>query len=155
MARIRYRRALLYLGLFLAASLALVNLVAWLERSPTTAATSESILSNLEPDNYERVDWSGDMFPQDYAHNFTNEPDYLSHYRLEWSISTTRQVPLSKPWFLSNGTIRPSPRYASKLALWPEEVAKNSVDPNTDRIINQLMYVPQGKPMELVCFSNT
>jgi hypothetical protein len=44
----------------------------------------------------------------------------------------------SKPWFM-NGTQRPKmPKKKWRLALWPEE------SPNSDRILNQLMYLPEN-----------
>ncbi len=42
-------------------------------------------------------------------------------------------------WFMTNGSLRPDPLISEKLAIWP-----NEGDPNDDRIINQLMYVPLG-----------
>lgn len=50
-----------------------------------------------------------------------------------WSSFTT-----FKPWFMKNGVVRPdtkNPVFHS-LPLWPSE------DPDIDRIINQLMYIP-------------
>jgi hypothetical protein len=42
-------------------------------------------------------------------------------------------------WFMTNGSLRPDPLLSEKLAIWP-----NEGDPNDDRIINQLMFVPLG-----------
>jgi len=72
---------------------------------------------------------------------------------LEWSVNL-KQTPLPKPWFFENGTIKASQRYSSKLAIWPEEVELNSLDVNSDRIINQLMYVPHGKLAYKTTLSN-
>lgn len=44
-----------------------------------------------------------------------------------------------RPYFLTNGTLRPDPVTSQSLAIWPEEG-----DPEDDRIINQLMYVPMN-----------
>ncbi|XP_064480724.1 glycoprotein 3-alpha-L-fucosyltransferase A-like [Ornithodoros turicata] len=41
-----------------------------------------------------------------------------------------------KPWFMKQGTLRPSPGHAQR--LWPHQV------PSGDRIVDQLMYMPQG-----------
>ncbi|CAG2178873.1 unnamed protein product, partial [Oppiella nova] len=41
-----------------------------------------------------------------------------------------------KPWFMGNGTRRPSSRMSDALSLWPEESPE-------DRIVNQLMYFPK------------
>lgn len=51
-----------------------------------------------------------------------------------WSSSFT----VRKPWFMKGGTVKPDPKnqvYQS-LPLWPSQ------DPFSDRIINQLMYIP-------------
>lgn len=51
-----------------------------------------------------------------------------------WSSSFS----VSKPWFMKGGTLKPDPKnqvYQS-LPLWPSQ------DPSSDRIINQLMYIP-------------
>lgn len=42
-----------------------------------------------------------------------------------------------KPWFMTNGTIRPVPKLSPTMALWPEES-------DEDRIVNQLMYLPEN-----------
>ncbi|XP_054157458.1 glycoprotein 3-alpha-L-fucosyltransferase A-like [Oppia nitens] len=53
-------------------------------------------------------------------------------------------------WFLSNGTARLTGREATKLALWPEEIpANNTVE---DRVVNQLMYVPENYDRNLKRF---
>jgi hypothetical protein len=44
-----------------------------------------------------------------------------------------------KLWFLTNGSLRPDPLLSKNLAIWP-----NEGDPNDDRIVNQLMFVPLG-----------
>ena len=45
-----------------------------------------------------------------------------------------------KPWFLSGGLLRPDPESPvfSNLAIWPEQ------EPASDRIADQLMYLPPG-----------
>ena len=45
-----------------------------------------------------------------------------------------------KPWFLPGGFLRPDDRsdVYRKLAVWPDQ------DPDSDRIVNQLMYMPAG-----------
>ncbi|RWS16650.1 Glycoprotein 3-alpha-L-fucosyltransferase A-like protein [Dinothrombium tinctorium] len=45
-----------------------------------------------------------------------------------------------KPWFLTNGTLRPQINVSefSELAIWPDEIDSDE----SDRIINQLMYLP-------------
>lgn len=53
-----------------------------------------------------------------------------------WSSSFT----VNKPWFMKGGTVKPDPKnevYQS-LPLWPSQ------DPSSDRIINQLMYIPSN-----------
>lgn len=52
-----------------------------------------------------------------------------------WASFTTR-----RPWFMKNGEVRPDPANPSfhSLPLWPSE------DPDSDRIINQLMYIPSN-----------
>lgn len=47
-----------------------------------------------------------------------------------------------RPWFMSNGTIRPDPmnQMYSELTLWPDNFETTS----SDRIINQLMFIPFG-----------
>jgi hypothetical protein len=52
---------------------------------------------------------------------------------------TFHQFSNEKLWFLTNGSLRPDPLLSKKLAIWP-----NEGDPNDDRIVNQLMYVPLG-----------
>jgi glycoprotein 3-alpha-L-fucosyltransferase len=59
-------------------------------------------------------------------------------------VSNTNSLPIrgnyqlniirDKPWFMANGTKRPT-SIMSKLSLWPEESSD-------DRIVNQLMYLP-------------
>lgn len=59
-------------------------------------------------------------------------------------VSNTNSIPIrgnyqlniirDKPWFMANGTKRPT-SIMSKLSLWPEESSD-------DRIVNQLMYLP-------------
>ncbi|CAG2103856.1 unnamed protein product [Medioppia subpectinata] len=44
-----------------------------------------------------------------------------------------------KPWFMANGSRRPTSRMADALALWPED---HTTDHTEDRIVNQLMYFP-------------
>lgn len=51
-----------------------------------------------------------------------------------WSSSFT----VNKPWFMKGGRVKPDPKnqvYQS-LPLWPSQ------DPSSDRIMNQLMYIP-------------
>ena len=47
------------------------------------------------------------------------------------------KIPI-KPWFMKDGYLRPNTfdKIYSSLAIWPEE------DPGSDRIANQLMYLP-------------
>lgn len=49
--------------------------------------------------------------------------------------------PKDKPWFMVNGSLIPNPNEItfSRLSLLPEDD-----EPWNDRIINQLMYIPQG-----------
>ncbi|OTF75411.1 glycoprotein 3-alpha-L-fucosyltransferase A-like protein [Euroglyphus maynei] len=47
------------------------------------------------------------------------------------------------PWFMPNGTVRPSSSNDdNNLILWPEQMTTTDDNPMNDRIINQLMYVP-------------
>ncbi len=74
----------------------------------------------------------------------------LTWYKVSWSVNITEN-PLAKPWFMKNGTVRPSSSYVTgSYALWPEDVRldkrsfSSSSDPRLDRIVNQLMYLPRG-----------
>jgi len=51
----------------------------------------------------------------------------------------TYRIKSERLWFLTNGSLRPDPEISEKLAIWP-----NEGDPEDDRIINQLMYLPPG-----------
>ncbi|KAH9424878.1 Alpha-(1,3)-fucosyltransferase 7 [Dermatophagoides pteronyssinus] len=48
------------------------------------------------------------------------------------------------PWFMPNGTLRPSNNNNNDLILWPEEMTVNDDKSMNDRIINQLMYIPNN-----------
>ncbi|KAL1453680.1 hypothetical protein WDU94_010000 [Cyamophila willieti] len=51
-------------------------------------------------------------------------------------LASNNKQPREKYWFFKNGTVRPTkPR---KLKIWPHEA------PNNDRIVDQLMYIPDS-----------
>ena len=74
------------------------------------------------------------------THNKQENAVILDH-SMTWnrSLSSLLEVTKERPWFMSNGHMRPNNRlypYHS-LPLWPDQ------DSNSDRIVNQLMYMPK------------
>lgn len=138
--RIRYRRVLFCLSLFLLASILFVNLVVHFDKPAQLPAKDLSIPEGIEED-YNNLDLKPSFESFSSNSSIIARPWSLSQYRLQWSVNTKR-FPIAKPWFMKNGTIKASQRYASRLAIWPEEVSGSNTDPNIDRIVNQLMFVP-------------
>lgn len=133
--RFRYRRVLLFLAFFIV-SLLLVNIVIRVDKSLPSQANE---LQHKKDYHFLELPSSGEIL----GNNSSGYKGPFFQYNLHWSMNTEK-FPLAKPWFTRNGTVRASARYSSRLALWPEEVSAFSTDPNTDRIVNQLMYVPPG-----------
>lgn len=136
--RLRHRRLLMLFGL-LFVTFILINFAFFIEKSIITNTVDNS---SVKEANY--ISQSVNQIKETEVK--VENAGSLSWYKLPWSVNTTIN-PLAKPWFMSNGTVRPSSHYVTRhYALWPEDVSpeKPSTDPQIDRIVNQLMYVPQG-----------
>ena len=140
--RTRHRRAVLFFTFLVIASLVLINLVTWLDK-PHSQPSSNYLNLQSKLENYKSLDWLNSLPETETITHFqSNRSSKLVHYQLEWSVNRDRW-PLFKPWFMKNGSLRPSPKYSSQLAIWPEEVSLQQIDRNNDRIVNQLMYIPE------------
>lgn len=68
----------------------------------------------------------------------------LANFKLFYHQLLTEKLTAERPWFMHQGVVRPTSAHASRLAIWPEEVsAEDRLRPQSDRIVNQLMYVPE------------
>ena len=109
------------------------------------------LINNDEEMDNNDLDYS-DAKDSEYSallNHFSPEPDISSSDdKSETNSETTNsrqlktnfEVTEQRLWFLMNGSFRLNASESSKLALWPEE----SSNPSDDRIINQLLFVPEG-----------
>lgn len=142
--RLRHRRLLLLLGL-LFVTFILVNFAFFIEKSVAHSSSSEENDNLIKEADYASQNFNLVKEGEVKVKNAFSDSN-LSWYKLRWSVNTTTH-PLAKPWFMSNGTVRPSGHYLTPhYALWPENVPSDHspTDPRIDRIVNQLMYVPPG-----------
>ncbi|KAI2808656.1 Alpha-(1,3)-fucosyltransferase 7 [Blomia tropicalis] len=148
MIRLKFRRTILYILILLVGCLVIANILVRIEKTTPpklhwTSNLSQTMKKYNNNNNNANVD--NPYVPIRFVELISPEFDELGnigHYQLEWSLKSL-QTNHTKPWFMSNGSIRPSPKFASRLAIWPEEVDSKSLDSNNDRIVNQLMYVPE------------
>lgn len=136
MPRVRYRRLFLLCIVLCVSFLLAINSLFWFQIKPSVVAPEDEDY----PEESNQTEQLAVERKPVVIYNFTLDDRPKQHYRMEWSTGRTST---SKPWFMRNGDIRPEMSYAPKLSLWPEEIENND-DPRSDRIINQLMYVPEG-----------
>lgn len=132
MPRLKLTRLVLVVIIFTCLTLLTVNV--WIEVNNINSYNShKNNVSSVEEPNL--------------SNNEINKIDLKSteKSRTVYSDENTESIPIGgnyqlnireKPWFMANGTKRPIP-LKSKLSLWPEESSD-------DRIVNQLMYLPEG-----------
>jgi len=85
--------------------------------------------SNLLTNEINKNDFKNNEKVRNIDNNQISNTD-LASIRGNYQLNIIRE----KPWFMANGTKRPTP-IMSKLSVWPEESSD-------DRIVNQLMYLP-------------
>ncbi|KPM07834.1 glycoprotein 3-alpha-L-fucosyltransferase A-like protein [Sarcoptes scabiei] len=78
----------------------------------------------------------------------TSQNIIYKNFHLKRSI-TDRKKDRSKPWFMTNGTIWPQKSQNFRLSVWPEDLSRIELEQHSpisastyDRIVNQLMYIP-------------
>lgn len=100
------------------------------EKSKTDTKPSKESVERTERMNKEKNGWKNSKL---LVHNRLKvSPDSNDYWMQKLNIE-------ERPWFMENGTLRPNGRdpLFTEMPIWPDES-----DPNDDRIINQLMYVP-------------
>lgn len=104
----------------------------------------DSVVKSPQDDDYDYIRENFPAykaFPPILNRTFPKGQVNNEHYKLDWSLPSNK---LDKPWFMKDGTIQPDVSYSHKLALWPEDIDEGTVDSQNDRIVNQLMYIPEG-----------
>jgi len=113
-----------------------------LELLPQSSFTSELYNSIITSDSNDKV-INNNNKKKNKKKNKHKHKHFIDKNRTN-SVKTEKKFAYHKfsnerLWFMTNGSLRPDPLLSEKLAIWP-----NEGDPNDDRIINQLMFVPLG-----------